>query len=152
MICHTSSFVHCSKQTNLSTLSITGCLYTDRCCLSFICLRPSHNFLFLNNQTCCLDTFVTKARLYRFFLHQTQSKRNGKSVADIIYPKSSFGPAGASVDSGGGPHGWPSGWRLASSYTRTSTDSDSTLLSMGPNRRQNPAPACTAAGINLLVS
>ena len=39
--------------------------------------RLSHNFLFLNNQTCCLDTFVTKARLYRFFLHQTQSKRDG---------------------------------------------------------------------------
>ena len=45
--------------------------------LSIICLRPSHNFLFLNNQTCCLDTFVTKACFYRFFLHQTQSKRDG---------------------------------------------------------------------------
>ena len=43
----------------------------------FIRLRPSHNFLFLNNQTCCLDTFVTKACFYRFFLHQTQSKRDG---------------------------------------------------------------------------
>ena len=63
--------------TNLSTLNISGCLYTDHCCLSLIRLRPSHNFLFLNNQTCCLDTFVTKARLYRFFLHQTQSKRDG---------------------------------------------------------------------------
>ena len=63
--------------TNLSTLNIAGCLYTDRRCLSFIRLRPSHNFLFLNNQTCCLDTFVTKARSCRFFLHQTQSKRDG---------------------------------------------------------------------------
>ena len=76
------------------------CLYIDRRCLSFIHLRPSHNFPFLNNQTCCVDTLVTKACFYHFFLHQTQSKRDGnvrkKSVADIIYPKSSFGRAGAS--------------------------------------------------------
>ena len=63
--------------TNLSTLNIAGCLYTDRHCLSFIRLRPSHNFPFLNNQTCCLDTLVTKAHFYHFFLHQTQSKRDG---------------------------------------------------------------------------
>ena len=44
--------------------------------------------LFLNNQTCCWDTFATKARFYHFFLHQTQSKQ--------IYPKSGFGRAGAS--------------------------------------------------------
>ena len=32
--------------------------------------------LILNNQTCCLDTFITKACFYNFFLHQTQSKRD----------------------------------------------------------------------------
>ena len=58
--------------TDLSTLNTTGCLYTDRPCLSFIHLRPSHNFLFLNNQT-----RGKKAHLYRVFLHQTQSKRDG---------------------------------------------------------------------------
>ena len=42
--------------TNLSTLNIAFCLYTNRRCLSFIRLRPSHNFLFLNNQTHCLRT------------------------------------------------------------------------------------------------
>ena len=31
----------------------------------------------LSNQTCCLDTFVTKASFYCFFLHQTQSKHDG---------------------------------------------------------------------------
>ena len=53
------------------------CLYTDRRCLLIIRLCASHNFLFLNNQTCCLDTFVTKASFYRFFPHQTQSKCDG---------------------------------------------------------------------------
>ena len=47
------------------------------------------------------DTFMTKARFYHFFLHQTQSRRDGNvrtenSVADIIYSKSGFGPASAS--------------------------------------------------------
>ena len=68
-----SKHAKCHKSLN----SQYRCLYTDRRCLSIIRLRPSHNFLFLNNQTCCLDTFVTKARFYRFFLHQTQSKRDG---------------------------------------------------------------------------
>ena len=68
-----SKHAKCHKSLN----SQYRCLYTDRRCLSIIRLRPSHNFLFLNNQTCCLDTFVTKACFYRFFLHQTQSKRDG---------------------------------------------------------------------------
>ena len=32
---------------------------------------------FLNNRTCCLDTFVTKAHFFHFLLHQTQSKPDG---------------------------------------------------------------------------
>ena len=97
-----------------------------RCCLSFIRLRPSHNFLFLNNQTCCLDTFMTKARFYHFFLHQ--SKRDGNvrekawrtlftvnPVLDVLAR-----PSTQKVGRGGG---------LAASYTRTSTDSDTSLLS-----------------------
>ena len=71
------------------------------------------------------DTFVTKARLYSFFLHQTQSKHDGnvcEKVWRTLFTLSTVldmlvRPA---VDSGGG---------LATSYTRTSTDSDSTLLS-----------------------
>ena len=94
--------------TNLSTLKthhLCCCLYQRR--------RPSHNFLFLSNQTCYLDTFVTKASFYHFFLHQTQSKCDVNVFSFIIYPKSGFGPAGVSVDSGGGP----CGGGLAASYT-----------------------------------
>ena len=67
----------CHKSLNSQYRCLYRCLYTDRCCLSFIHLRPSHNFPFLNNQTCCLDTFMTKARFYHFFLHQTQRKHDG---------------------------------------------------------------------------
>ena len=58
-----------TNRSTLKTRHLCRCLHHR--------LRPSHNFLFLNNQTCCLDTFLTKARIYRFFLHQTQSKRDG---------------------------------------------------------------------------
>ena len=68
-----SKHAKCHKSLN----SQYRCLYTDRRCLSIIRLRPSHNFLFLNNQICCLDTFVTKPCFYHFFLHQTQSKCDG---------------------------------------------------------------------------
>ena len=56
---------------------------------------------------------------------QTWRQCSQKGVASIIYPKSGFGRASASIDSGGGP----CGGGLAASYTWTSTDSDSTLLS-----------------------
>ena len=58
------------------------------------------------------NTFVTKARFYCFFLHQTQSKHDGnvreKAWQTLFFVKSGFGRAGASVDSGGGPWGWAS--------------------------------------------
>ena len=70
--------IHYTLNTLHQTLHNTLTTHSKLCrCLSFICLRPSHNFLFLNNQTCCLDTSVTKAPFYHFFLHQTQSKRDG---------------------------------------------------------------------------
>ena len=40
-----------------------------------------------------VDTFVTKACINHFFLHQTQSKHDGN---DIIYPKSGFGQTSTS--------------------------------------------------------
>ena len=85
----------------------------------------------LSTLSSCLDTFVTKASFYHFFLHQTQSKCDGnvheKALKkNVIYPKSGFGRAGAS-----GPStrevGCVSG--LAASYIQKSTDSDSALLS-----------------------
>ena len=112
---------------------------------------------------------------------QTLRQCSRKSMADIIYPKSSFGRASSS-----GPLPWEVGrvGGLAASYTRTSTDSDSTLLSAHlriscttqtdlvrtllvllihhsqfrcaeQNGTEPPAksdPARSAAGINLLVS
>ena len=89
--------------------------------LSFIRLRPSHN------QTCCLDTLEAKAS-FLLFLPAPDTKQTWRQyfVADIIYHKSGFGcadvsgPSTREVGCGGG---------LAASYTWTSTDSDSTVLS-----------------------
>ena len=74
------------------------------------------------------DTFVTKGCFYHFFLQQTQSKRDGNvrakawrtlffinPVLDVLAR-----PPSQEVGRGG---------RLAASYTWTSTDSDSSLLS-----------------------
>ena len=74
------------------------------------------------------DTFVTKARFYHFFLHQTQSKRDGnvrEKARRTLFTLSPVldlpvHPSTREVGRGVG---------LAASYTRTSTDSDSTLLS-----------------------
>ena len=94
---------------------------------SFIRLRPSHNFPFLNNQTCCLDTFMTKACFYHFFLHQTQSKHYG-NVRQKAW-RTLFTPSPVS-DLMVHPSTWEVGRGVgAASYTQTSTDSDSTLLS-----------------------
>ena len=53
----------------------------------------------LNNQTCCLDTLVTKAHSYRFFLHCSSLALFAKKRT-LFTPlfKSDFGPAGVSVD------------------------------------------------------
>ena len=74
------------------------------------------------------DTFVTKARFYHFFLHQTQNKCDGNvrekawwtlftlsPVLDLMVC-----PSTREVGRGVG---------LAASYTQISTDSNSTLLS-----------------------
>ena len=80
-----------------------------------------------------VDTFVTKSHWYHFFLHQTQSKRDGNvrqkawwtlftlsPVLDLLVH-----PSTQEVGHGVG---------LAASYTQTSTDSNSTLLSrLGPD-------------------
>ena len=119
-----SKHAKCHKSLN----SQPRCLCTNRRCLSFIRLCPSHNFLFLNNQTCCLETFVTKAHLYRFFLHQTQSKRDSNvrekawRTLFTLSPVLDL-PVRPSTREVGRVVG------LAASYTRTSTDSNSTLLS-----------------------
>ena len=55
-----SKHATCHKSLNSQYRYLHCCLYTDRRCLSFIRLRPSHSLPFLNNQTCCLDTLVTK--------------------------------------------------------------------------------------------
>ena len=117
---------------------------------------------------------MTKAHFYCFFLHQTQSKRDSNVLekawrTSFIISLVLDTPAHLSrreVGRGGG---------LAASYTQTSTDPDSSLLSScncvirtclvslypqqsvwmhrtGQNRWQNPGPACGTAGINLLVS
>ena len=82
--------------------------------------------LFLSNQTCCLRD----KSLFLQFLPAPDTKQTWqqclqKSVADIIYPKSGVGSPGAT-----GPLTWEvgRGGGLAASYTRTSTDSYSTLL------------------------
>ena len=72
------------------------------------------------------DTFMTKVHFYHFFLHQTQSKRDGNIcekawrtsfTANMILDVPTH-PSTQEVGHGGG---------LAASYSRTSTDS--TLLS-----------------------
>ena len=77
--------------------------------------------LFLNNQTCCLNTFVTKAHytISSCTRHKANRRQcSWKSVADIFYPKSGFGCAGGSSLST-----WEVGrvGGLAASYTQTST-------------------------------
>ena len=76
------------------------------------------------------DTFVTKARFYRFFLHQTQSKRDGNLPKKAWRTLSSLSPV---LDLPMRPltQEVGRGIGLAASYTRTSTDSNSTLLSSG---------------------
>ena len=75
------------------------------------------------------DTFVTKASFYRFFLHQTHSKHDGNvrvkawRILFIASPVLDM-PAHPSSQEVGRVGG------LAASYTWTSTDSDSSLLSL----------------------
>ena len=132
------------------------CLYFHHCCShSFTAVLPTtsptpqqpnhvvcHIILWLvgvvpfstnRNVFSCLqtlaNTFVTKARFYHFFLHETQSKHDGNVsekawrtlftlslVLDVLVC-----PSSQEVVCGCG---------LAASYTRTSTDPDSTLLSL----------------------
>ena len=74
------------------------------------------------------DIFMTKARYYRFSLHQTQSKHDSNVCKKawwtlfIVNPvlDTPACPLTQEVGRGGG---------LGASYTRTSTDSDSGLLS-----------------------
>ena len=74
------------------------------------------------------DTFVTKACFYCFFLHQTQSKHNSNVLERVWQTLFTINPVldapmlllTQEVGCWGG---------LAASYTRTSTDSNSCLLS-----------------------
>ena len=88
------------------------------------------NMFFACKHFLLVDTFVTKARFYHFFLHQKQSKcsrmfnvrKKAWQTLFIVNPVLDM-PAHLStqeVGLGGG---------LAASYTRTSTDNDSSLLS-----------------------
>ena len=116
--------------TNLSPRKIRHlcrCLYHCRC--------PSHNFPGSSaTKLAACGHFRDKYRFYHFFLHQTQSKCDGKSMADIIYPKSGFGRASAS-----GPS------------TQEVGQQSVKMQRTGPNHWQNPGPAHAAAGINPLV-
>ena len=101
------------------------------------CLFPPIGTCFL----VCKDLLLadTKGRLYCFFLHQTQSKRDGNVrkkawrtlfIVNLVLDVPSRPPS-QEVGHGGG---------LVASYTRTSTDSDSSfvlvyldLLRLGPD-------------------
>ena len=72
-----------------------------------------------------LGHFVTKASFYRFFLHQTQSKRDGNVHEKAWQTFFTLSPV---LDLQVRPSAVLA---ASSSYTRTSTDSDSTLLSSG---------------------
>ena len=108
--------------TNFSTLKtrhLCRCLYHR--------LRPSHNFPCSSaTKLAACGHFRDKSPFFPFLPAPETKQCSRKSVADVIYPKSGFGRASAS-----GPSTQEVGrgvW-LAASSTRTSTDSDSTLLS-----------------------
>ena len=120
--------------TNLSTLNITVSIAVSTptvvACHSSASVPPT-TFPVPEQPDLLLGHFHDK-RPFLLFLPAPETKQMWrqclrKSVADIIYPKSSFGRASAS-----GPSTRDVGHvgGLAASYTRTSTDSDSTLLSM----------------------
>ena len=83
--------------------------------------------LFLSNQTCCFDTFVTKAHFYHY-LHQAQSKRDGNVREKVWWTLFTLSP-GLDLPVRPSTREVGRGVGLAASYTRTSIDSDSTLLS-----------------------
>ena len=111
--------------------SIAGCLYTDRHCLSIICLRHSHNFPFLNNKTCCLRTLLWQKPVFTISSCTTHKANMtamfAKKRGGHYLPYDRFWTCWC-VRRLGRWAVWEA-QRLAASYTRTSTDSDSTLLS-----------------------
>ena len=124
-----------SQISQLSKLAISVTVSNTSLLLSLIRRRPSHIFLFLNNQTCCLDTFVTKARFNRFFLHQTQSKRDSNVREKARRTLLTMSPA-LDMTTHPSTQEVGRGVGLAASYTRTSTDSDSSLYPdlLGPEQ------------------
>ena len=74
------------------------------------------------------DTFVTKACFYPFFLHQTQSKRDGNVREKAWWTLFTLSPV-LDLPVHPSTREVGRGVGLAASYTRTSTDSNSTLLS-----------------------
>ena len=102
-----------------------------RRCLSFIRLRPSHNFLFLNNHTCW--RFRDKIPFLPFLsapdTKQTWRQCLRKSAVDIIYPKSGFGRKG-----GSGPSTRAVGRVVTHKHPEISTLSVGLRISSDPNR------------------
>ena len=85
-------------------------------------------FSCLQTLPACEHFFETKARFYHFFLHQTQSKHVGnvrKKAWQTLFIVRLV------LDAQARPSAQEVGWRdgLAASYIRTSTDSNSSLLS-----------------------
>ena len=139
----------------MSQISQNHCLYNHRCrCHSSAPSLPQPP-LFLNNQitwfaiflwlmwclfppigTCFIackhlplaDTFVTKSRFYHFFLHQTQSKHDGNVREKAWWTSFTVSPV-LDVPVRPSTREVGRGVGLAASYTWTSTDSNSTLLS-----------------------
>ena len=74
------------------------------------------------------DTFATKAHFYCFFLHQTQNKRDGNVLEKAWRTSFTVSPV-LDVPVRPSTQEVGRGVGLAASYTQTSTDSDSTLLS-----------------------
>ena len=102
------------------------------------CLFPPIGMCFLAcKHFLVADTFMTKARFYRFFLHQTQSKRDGNVRKKAWRTLFIVSPVLVALAR---PLTQESGRRgsLAASYTWTSTDSNSSLLSSWIRISSNP--------------